>query len=412
MTGSLATGMLVQGSLVITGVLTARALGMENRGRLALLQLLGTVIPQVVGCGLPLAVTYEVANTGAGIPAFRDLRLIVVSQMVLTCILAAVATSFLPMDNGGAWIALSVAVAAPAVLVQQYAIGMLQGQQLFLQFNLARLAPLGSYAAAVVGVVLAGRSSLRSVALAWATASVVAAGFTSWLVWRRVSRSSTRSRSVKEMLAFGVRGFIGWLSPIEGLRIDQQVVGFALSPVALGAYVVAQAFTNLPRFIAVSIGAVAHPHVASEHDVRSARRLVLRYSALSVLVCGSITVGLAAVIPWAIPVFFGTEFIPSIRLAYILLPAAFFMGVRRVLAEAARGLGLPGTVTITEVVSWIALMIGVIPLAASFGAAGVSAALVLSSAIGLGLLVILVLRAPRQVAAQALPSDPGLTAEA
>ncbi len=64
------------------------------------------------------------------------------------------------------------------------------------------------------------------------------------------------------MVAFGAKGLLGANSPIEYYRVDQAVVGLFLTPVALGLYSVALAFTNLPRSIANSLGVVAYPHVA------------------------------------------------------------------------------------------------------------------------------------------------------
>ena len=46
------------------------------------------------------------------------------------------------------------------------------------------------------------------------------------------------------------------------------VIGLFLAPAALGLYVVAQAFTNLPRFISESVGAVAYPNIAASADRR------------------------------------------------------------------------------------------------------------------------------------------------
>ena len=182
------------------------------------------------------------------------------------------------------------------------------------------------------------------------------------------------------------------MSPLESLRLDQAVVGLLLSPVALGLYVVGVSFTNLPRFVAQSIGVVAYPHVAAERDPVLARRSMWNLFWLSVLVCTAVIVPLELAAGWLIPAFFGDAFAPAVGIMQILLLSALFLSARRVLTDASRGVGLPILGTIAEVASWVALVICIPLLAPAFGASGVAAAFALSAAVSLLALVGLVVR--------------------
>lgn len=398
--GSIGAGLAVQLSLVVSGVLTARMLGVENRGYLALLQLVATVVPQVVGVGLPLAVTYALAReSGSSRGIMRAIRVPVLIQVSLTLALSAAAAVLLaaPVNRTSAIAAASVA--AIAILMQQYAAAVLQGEQRFAAFNLIRVAPLLTYSVGVAGLFLADETSLAANLVVW-TGSWALSAFAAVAlvaVRQRVVASDARTPSGQTLLAFGLRGVIGWMSPVEGLRVDQQIVGVFLGPSALGGYVVGQSFTNLPRFLGVSIGAVSFPRVAALAGSEDARRAVWRYAGLTLAICGPLVVALEFLSPWLVPLFFGREFALAVPITQVLLPAALMMSLRRVLAEGVRGLGLPGIATIAEIVSWVALLAAAVPLAYAFGAAGVAAALVVSSTVCCLLLAISLYRWPEGV---------------
>ena len=84
------------------------------------------------------------------------------------------------------------------------------------------------------------------------------------------------------ILRFGRRSLFGGAPAVEAYRADQAVVALFLPPVALGIYVVALALTNLPRFIARSVGMVATPTVAAGATQEHARRTMWRFCWLAV----------------------------------------------------------------------------------------------------------------------------------
>jgi O-antigen/teichoic acid export membrane protein len=186
-----------------------------------------------------------------------------------------------------------------------------------------------------------------------------------------------------ELIRFGSKGLLGWVSPIEGIRVDQQVVGIALSPAALGLYVVAQSFTNLPRFIAQSIGMVGYPVISAESSAHDARRAMWQCFWIAVALCSALVVSLELLAPTLVHLFYGHEFSGAITITRVLLVAALLMSVRRVLAEGARGLGRPAIGTVAEASMWVVLLPLLPILAASNGATGVAVALTLGAALAL-----------------------------
>ncbi len=148
------------------------------------------------------------------------------------------------------------------------------------------------------------------------------------------------------MRRFGLKSLFGSVSPIDALRLDQAIVGLLLTPVALGFYVVAQAFTNLPRIVAYSIGAVAYPQVAAHKDPTAARRVLWRYFFIGVALAALVTVALGVAAGELVTVFFGSEFGEATSIARILLLGTLFMAARRVLTDGVNGLGHPGLGTL------------------------------------------------------------------
>lgn len=392
MLGSLSAGVTSQIVLVVSGVIVARSLGPENRGYLALLLLVPLMLSQAASIGFPLAATYFIAQSPN--TARRVARSLVGPagiQLIAVVLVQAAVLSFLVWNEPqgvqlGAMISLAY---PPALLAQQYGIAILQGQRRFLAFNVLRVAPAGLYTVAVVAIFLVGLDGLVSItAVAVATAAIAGAA-TLVVVARRLPVTSDASGPARsEMARFGLKGFLGSMSPIESFRLDQAAVALFLNPVALGLYVVAQSFINLPRFISQSIGMITYPQVASAPNQETARRAMWRHLFFTLLVCGVIVATLEAATDSLIRFFFGHEFSQATPIAQILLVGALFLSMRRVLSDAARGAGRPGLGTLAEATSWISLIPALALLMPTYGAEGVALALTLSWAVSLLFLLV------------------------
>jgi O-antigen/teichoic acid export membrane protein len=170
---------------------------------------------------------------------------------------------------------------------------------------------------------------------------------------------------------------------LETFRLDQVVVGFFLSPAALGIYVASLAFTNLPRFIAQSLSMVAMPYVASRPDRHSARRASWRFFGATLAGAGLITIVLVVTADMIVPLVFGEDFHDAVHPTRLLLFGALLFSVRRIVSECLRAMDRPGIGTIAEVTSWIVLVPLVVLLAPRWELDGVAAAVAISAAVSL-----------------------------
>jgi len=396
--GSVATGLAGQLMLVASGILVARALGVEGRGQLAVIVLVPSVLSQLGTLGVPLAVTYYVArDPDGGRRLLRSLAGVICAQVVVLTIVQVGVFWLLVNDDERAAMLAAVPV-MPALIAQQYGLAVLQGRQRFMAFNVLRFAPAALYAIALIVLFVVGATALVDVVLAWTATNVIVGLALALVAVRYASAGNDRSSDypLRGVIRYGCSAVIGSSSPTEMLRVDQAVIAVSLSRTALGLYVVALAFTNLPRLISQSVGMVAYPRIAmSAHT--DTRALVRQYLVLVVVVAGIVVVSLEIAVGWLIPRLFGTDFAGAVTAAQILLVASFCLAVRRLLTDVAQGLGYPISGTVAEIVN-LALALPLIAIAAPlYGIEGASVAVTLGAAGSLAVLAIMVKRRMVQV---------------
>jgi O-antigen/teichoic acid export membrane protein len=391
---SVLTGFAGQAALIISGPLVARMLGADGRGQLAALVLWPTVIAQLGGLGLPLAVTYELARGPAG--AARAKRAVLLFAGPQAAILSAVHVAVLLFVLNGEPASiraagLSTLVAVPAALAQQYGLAMLQGKQRFAAFNTLRLLPAAVYAGGVVALFVIGAGSIVSVVLVTMGANL-AVGVTTLATGLRVvwgANAAVRPAGVSAMVRFGLRGLLGSVSPIESFQLDQMVLALFLAKEALGLYVVGLAFTSLPRLVSQSVGMVAYPNIARQADATAARRSLWAFFWLTMAMAVVIVLPLWLAAGRLVPLFFGGDFRDAVVVTRILLPGALFAAGRRILSDGMRGRGYAAAGTVAEVAAWFWLAPALAVLVPIWGVNGVAVALSGSYALSLATLLLL-----------------------
>jgi O-antigen/teichoic acid export membrane protein len=380
---SVATGFAGQLALVASGVILARSLGVHDRGRLAILVLTASVLSQLATMGVPTALTYVTARgeRGAG-RVFEGIRRLIAIQLAMAMAIqlaVLVAIDYASRDIGGVLIAAAL-VLTSATMFQQYGLAALQGARRFRAFNICRTIPAAGFSALAGAATLFMHIDLYLAIMLLAATNVAAAATTVATACLRRSGGTQRPLDGRFLTRFGLRALLNTSSPVETLRLDQAVVGLLLSTRALGLYVVAAAFTNLPRFVAQSVGMVAYPEVAAVGKGPDARRRIWGFVAVGTGFVLAIAVALEVAAGWLIRSFFGPEFVAATSACRVLIGAAALVGIRRILADSLNGLGKPQLGSYAEIVSWIGLAL-TLPLGAiSGGLVGVAASLLVSAA--------------------------------
>ena len=300
-----------------------------------------------------------------------------------------------------------VVMAVPGVITQKLGLAFLQGQQRFLPFNLLRNVQLVAYGLAAAALVLVHEGDIVTVVTVWALSTLIAGCVTLLYAVGTAHAAGAPETNFREIVRFGSKGLIGTLSPIETLRLDQIALALVAGPAALGFYVVGSAFSTLPRLVAQSVGIVAYPRISRmDHpDFGKIGRIVLMVACL----CGVIVIGLEAVADILVPWFFGGAYHDSIVVTRILLVAAFFMSLRRVLTDCTRGYGWPEIGSQAELVSSVLSVLMVLVLGSESGATGAALGLTIGSAAGLATLVVLIRLAMENARRQSVRAGIGVT---
>ncbi len=408
---TVATGVAGQAALVVSGVVAARLLGPEDRGHLALLTLLPVVIAIVCMAGVPLAVTLHVARDHEiARPLMRSIRSLVAVQAALLLALHAVAVIALFGGDERLLVAGALTLTAgPAVVVQSYALALLQGLQAFQEFNLWRLGNALGYAVGA-GAVAVLDGNLTMLVVVWLVAAWVPTAGTVRAASRAARPLPGRHRPVpsrRSLVDFGARGLLGSQSPLESFRPDQLIVGLALPAIDLGLYVAALAFTSLPRLVAQSVGMVVYPRVAARDSRSDQWRAVVRASVRTAFLVALITAPLMIFMRPLVLFFFGDDFEAAVPLARVLLLASVAHGVRRVVSEGARGAGAPGAGSIAELLSLAVYLPAVLGLIALDGVSGATWAYVVAALVSLVALVALLYRRAAVAMAERQPPVAG-----
>ena len=185
--GSVLTGLVGQAVLIVSGVLAARILGVQDRGYLALLILFPAVLAQIGSLGLPLAATFELSrDRSRWAEVLRTLlRPMVLQDVSLVLLHAGILLAVFWSDPHAVKVSALLSLAAvPAILGQSYGTAILQGQQRFLAFNVLRALPATSYAVAVLAIFVVGGGNLEWVVVGWIVASLVSAAVTLFVAFR------------------------------------------------------------------------------------------------------------------------------------------------------------------------------------------------------------------------------------
>lgn len=372
--------------LVLSGVLLARLLGPTYRGYLALLLLFATILSQIGSLGLPFSVSYYLAKGCRRSAILRRIWGPVALQVSVLVVIQLIALNWYVQDKPAevrtaAFLSL---LAVPAAFAQDIGLGVLQGEQRFVIFNLLRLQIALYNSAAILLLFLAGKGTLVPTTMALMggamAAGAIAFGFATLGPEPTATRNAPDSR---RLLAFGLKGLLGSVYPVEVFRLDQAIVGLFLSPAALGLYVVAVSITNLPRLIAQGVAMVAYPRIAHEPIAARRRPAVWRYFWLALGLSLPLVLGLEVGANLIVPLFFGHTFVGAVSVSRILLIGAIFMSAKRILSEGLKGAGHPSAGTISEAVSFACLLPLMVALTGLWKLNGVAVAFTISSAAGL-----------------------------
>lgn len=348
----------LQGLTMVTGIISARILGVEGRGAIALVVALGLIASQLTfGGSVPIAIAKNLAERQV---AGRDgLRPIVRRRWYLMFVPCLLAGGFMLIlqraDAGGEKYALAAAVVVMGLQTMTFRIqvGCLQGEV----GRLGRMAVVGLIPQAGFTVALSAAFFLQwdwdifDVLLSFFASSFIGL-VAAYLSMAKPTHRPEDALDERRLWTESRRTYIGSMRPVDSLGLDRILVGSLMGQAALGLYVAATAISNLCGIVGNAVSVIVLPQVAMCHRDQDAQRAVIRrWLGMTTVIVVGVVVVLELVVADAIRIAFGEEFVGAIDAARWLVLADGLLGFRKVLLAALQGQGRGGTA------SWIELLL-------------------------------------------------------
>jgi antigen flippase len=375
---------------VITGIITARILNTEGRGEQSAMIVWPTLLAYFLTLGFPAALRYCVRRE-------PDRQ----SELFTAALLTAVVTSLFAFVIGVIFMPLwlhnypidviraaqFLMIFSPEVMLGLIFTAMLETQGDFKTANTSRYFTAVLTLVALIVLALSHTMTAFSAALSYTVPPVIIAF---WVGWRLRSYVTTRffdlRPSLRILSSYGIRSYgIDLLSTISA-QVDQVFVISFLSASDVGIYVVA---LNASRMISILHGAVVtvvFPS-ASALERDAVVEMVSRSARLSTLIACGFGIGLAAILPVAVPLLYGSDFSRAIAVGQLLTLEAIIGGLVYVLAQAFMALGRPGTVTFFQGCGLAIVFPAMFVFVPRFGLVGAALALLTSTVARLGLVL-------------------------
>lgn len=355
---------------LVTAPIVARALGPEGRGAYAVVISYSTLLMSIMALGLASTVIWAIGR-----------RQLDAAQVLGAC--ARYCVCIVP-----------VAILAGAAI----AFGVLRSTGTETQigaFVFVAMSPLNIYQLCLVSVLLtAGHlgslAKVRATPLALGTVGIVvlaAAGVltiatylaltftgllvTLWLAARLVGVPPRRGLSVRPLLSFGRKVYVGSLAYLGNGQLDQALIGPFLGLRDLGHYAVAVVIASVPLGLIQAIGARATSAMTDDKGELALVAVAGRFR-LSVTVGALGAVALAATTPVLVPALFGAEFGPSAGLCLVLLLGTVAQAITAVANPIMLLANRPTTLSVAEFAGLAVTALGLavtLPLIGVMGAA-------------------------------------------
>jgi len=329
----------------ISSVFLARLLGPADRGLLALMLSVSTVVLAVGAVGQPLAVTYYAsrkdANNGAILGnTFLHALVLAIVLIPLTLLLYGPIADAVGRGRGGLTWVLAAAL-VPITFLDWTTSNQLLGMLRFGLYNGLKFLVQVIYTVAVVVLVGFMSLSVTGGLIATALGSLVTVAGCVWPIigWRR---PTVDRPLLREMLHYGSRVQVGVIFQMVNYRLDVIIMQFFRSLTQVGYYVAAQTIAEFVITIATAFQSSLLPLISHyEGDERQAE--VSASSLRHYGILAGVAVLINSLFGTAVIFFaYGQQFRPAIVPMLVLLPGVWFLGMGLVIQSDLGGRGRPG----------------------------------------------------------------------
>jgi len=375
---SMSTQVLVIGINILTGVLTARALGPDGRGAFAAITTWPQLLATLATAGLNSAVIFRMRKAPEQVGSIASASLIVSTATSLVAIGIGVLLMPMWMARYSPWIITFSQLCLATVLLNSWQMVIKQGfsgSGRFGRFNLSQLLPQLLYLLALLGLIAFAAMRVESAVLALLGGGAIALCVTLVLFVREVRpRLQGAFCELKAVVSYSTRAMLMDAVFSLGTYIDRIVLIPLLAGRELGLYAVAYSFSRVIQLSQPAITSVVFSHMAKVDELQSR---VLHDRALRMLLIG-LVIGCTCL--WAIgaPLLrlaYGGEFAAANTVFRLLVIEASLGALSQVTAQLYLSHDRPGVVSIIQVSVLGATLGALLLLVPVYGATGAAIAL-------------------------------------
>lgn len=379
-----ANGTVVASGLV-SSVLAARLLGVEDRGLLAALIFWPHFIAGVGSLGLNEAIAIRIARSGHTSTLTST---ILALSLALALVLAILGVWLLPLVLGSIgsehllFAQIYYSTFLPLTFIAMNLLAVSQGQLAFREFNYQRVVQAAAYPVLLVVFWLTGYLTVESAAIAILAGTGVVAADRIRLVapWRE---SWPSVREAGALMAEGARLHSSSLVMMLGAQIDKMALIYFSSKLELGLYTVAIVAAGTAQSLIVRTYVnVTLPRAAKSGLNQRAFDEVLPPLRRLFVFIGLSSLVLILAMPIAIRVVFGNEYLGAVPYAQVLTVACAFSGVKQALLYLLRSWSINRPGVLGEGGSALVLAVGAIPVLQQWGVIGLAFLVLVAHAVG------------------------------
>lgn len=374
---SLATNIIIAGLNLATGILVANLLRPAGRGELAAIFNWPTVLSVLAMLGMSESLVYYSARerdragrylgTSLVLTLGASVAFVVVGWLLMPWLLSAQSPGAV---TAARWFLLQVPIGAVLNLMARplRGVGDIRG------WNYLRISHNLMWLVVLIGGVIHGHPTARSLSLALVLGRAAMIPFTFLVVRHRMSRRVEIDPTLaRPLLRYGLPNVLAVLPNVLNVRLDQLLMAYFLPARDLGLYVVAVSWSQVSSPALLALGTVLFPRVA-EADKDRRQELAARGMRIGLLVAVALAIVALPLTEVAIPVLFGDEYRDAVNVGLILVLAAAAAGTNGIQQEALRGLGRPTAVLYSQLCGLSVTVVGLAVLLSRWGIQGAAVA--------------------------------------
>jgi O-antigen/teichoic acid export membrane protein len=361
---------------LVTGIVTARALGPDGRGVTVALATVAQLAGFLFAMGAAQSLSYYIARRPEDGPSLLTtwmlmlLPLAAVAIGITELLLPTIFANDAEAEEIGRWFMFVIVFA----IALELNYGLLLGTHDYLVYNALRLAPPLLSALALIVLWSLDELTVRSALIAPNIAAILALAVGMVRAVRRIGIGRVDLELGLASLWYGIRGQGSTVASNVTARLDVAMLPAYVTSANVGLYSVATNVSLIVYQLSNTFAGLVLP--AAARDAERARPKVIGSLWASLVVAGALALALGLLARPLLGLVYGDDFRDAAESLLLLLPGAVLFAGSSILTAGIYAAGRPFTATVTQVLGMVVTIAGLFVFLRS---GGITAAALVSS---------------------------------